>query len=164
MLRKCVERLVLRINRDLDVLRDRLPLALRACIASGTVTTTITISKTARASRAVTAVAARWPARTIAARTRPAGAITARAATTSKTPFSSAATAPRATVSESPAATTISTLGTIFAVGIALDDFFLLAEIRHPCGHHAQAGQIEKIGLGLVGSAGIGFGHNKGWA
>jgi hypothetical protein len=167
MLGERVERLVLRINRDLDVLRDRHPLALRAEITA-TITTTITISKASRTSwtRAVTTVATRRTSGAIAAITtwRASRTITTRTCATATAETTFATTTGSATISTkatATAVTAITTLRTIFAIAKALDDFLFLAEVTNPRGHHAQAGQIEEIGLGGFGGAGFGFAHKS---
>jgi phosphatidylserine decarboxylase len=167
MLGERVERLVLRINRDLDVLRDRHPLALRAVVRP--ITTTITITKTTRTSRAraVTTVTTRRTSRAITTipTRRASRTITTRtcACATTETTFATT-TAASATISAkatATAVTAVSTLRAVFTIAKALDDFLFLAEVTDPRGHQAQAGQIEEISLGGFGSAGFGFAHKS---
>jgi hypothetical protein len=146
MLSERIERLVLRINRDLNVLWNGNPLALRPVIS--TLAAAIPISETTRSSRSVTTIPTRWTSGSITTR-RAARAITTRAcaSTTTKATFPRTTTACSAAITAeattATAFTTITALRTVFSIAKALDNFLLLAEIRDPRGYQAQAGQIE---------------------
>lgn len=145
MLGQGVECLVLGVDGDLNVLRNGLPLALGPCVT--TFATTVTVSEAARTnSPALTTVTTWRTTRAITTRTTRSIATrrTARAITTwgtTRTTFTKTATA--------TAVTTVSALRTIFTIGKTFDDLLLLAKIRDPCGHHAQARKIEGIILRL---------------
>ncbi len=158
MLSQRIERLVLRINRDLNVLWNGHPLALRPIISA--IAAALPITETTRSSRTITTIPTRWASGSITAR-RTARAITTRACTgtTTKAAFTSPPPCSTAISTEATTATAITALWAVFTIAKALNDFLLLAEIRDPRGDQAQAGQIERIGLGLLGSTRFGFGH-----
>jgi hypothetical protein len=150
MLCKCVECFILWIESHLDVVWNWHPFTLRAEITA-TFTTMTAITETSWASRPITAISTRRTSRAVTALSG--------AAATTEAAFSTAAPPTISSKSIATSFATISTLLTVFAISVAFDDLIFFAEIRHPCWHHAQAGQIERIGLGCFGSAGFGFAH-----
>jgi len=135
MLSERIERLVLRIDRDLNVLWNRHPIALRPVIS--TIAAAIPISEATRSSRSITTIPTWWASGSITAR-RTARAITTRActSTTTKTTFTRTTTACSAAITaEATTATAVTTLRTVFTIAKALDNFLFLAEIRNPRGY-----------------------------